>query len=259
MLVAAGCDAPPPEYGARSMLLRLIPEQATISTAGGSVFVLSEFDSGTINPHKTGVLTAFRVDDARVDALPGAPRCPVPTFVQSPENQSDSSDSGTVAGATAGASLALPFSAFLTEESRNVYESGLTLEVPPGSDDVLLVAAAYEHSAGAAACPRHVLKLVAMATVRITRTKADGEEPDGGQVSSSGADGTDSGAELSNDTSADGETRSTNMSNAADGGATILDSGALFSGEARNMTSQVLDAADLVTDGDGSVPKDGGG
>ena len=205
---ACSGEEPVPTYAVQNTTLRLVPEQQTITQAGGSVFVLLEFarnpDGGSTKP----VLSYVRVEGASIAPLPGPAACgddgaggaaeagsadATGPDGDAADTGADVSSSSSGSGeASASTTLTLPYSALLDDGVRHVREAGFVLHVPAGADDVLIVATAYEHDGDPGACVATPSQSVAVASTRIVRAKPDAGAAD----SASGVDAdVESGAE----------------------------------------------------------------
>lgn len=197
---ACSGEAPAPTYAVQDTILRLVPEQQTITEAGGSVFVLLEFarnpDGGSTKP----VLSYVRAEGASIAPLPGPASCgdvgaggaaeagsadaTAPDGDAADTGADGSSSSSGSGGASVSTTLTLPYSAFLDDGVRHVREAGFVLHVPAGTDDVLIVATAYEYDGDAGACVATSSQSVAVASTRIARAMPDAGAAD----SASGVD-----------------------------------------------------------------------
>lgn len=173
------CDTAPPTYAVQSTILRLIPDVPVISSNGGAVVVVLEL-SRAVDASAADFTTIVQAFGGSLSPLPGATLCATaeggPTF----------DASAGVATATA----AIPFADFRKSDNQtDTHLSAITVSVPPGADDVLLVGAAYASpTTSIVACSADPGDLLAFGTVRIVREEAGVPAPDA-STDSTAADG----------------------------------------------------------------------
>ncbi|MGH7435118.1 MAG: hypothetical protein ACRENE_05550, partial [Polyangiaceae bacterium] len=131
----AACDTPAPTDAVQSTTVRLIPDVPAISSQGGDVVVVVQLaTTDDVSSHFTTVVQAY---GGSLTPLPGGVLCPVP-----------SADAGLalgVQGPELSAAATIPAADFRkTDNQVDTFVSAITLGVPAGSTDVLLVAAAYK-------------------------------------------------------------------------------------------------------------------
>lgn len=187
-VAVAACDTAPPVYQTQESTIRLVPEQATIDSAGGTVFVLVELARAD---QSAPVITYLRAEGALIKAPPGPEYCKPPTAEAGPDapdvdagldGAADADaeampDVGPIVDPAAG-TLVLPYAALLDDSARKVKESGVLVVIPAGEGDALLVVSAYRHGADPHACSAANEQLVALSSLRIARAKPDASVED---------------------------------------------------------------------------------
>jgi hypothetical protein len=193
-------DTPVPSYGVQSTVLRLIPDTPAISAAGGEVLVVLELNRD-VDSTAGAFTTVVQSFGGSLTPLPGSTLCPAP-------------DAGAVPDAASPAAASIPSAAFRANDNQvDTFESAITVAVPPGNGDVLLVAATYASTdAGSGPCAIDPGQLLAFGTTRITRMEASSSNLDAAAAVDGGAtvdadeadaDGTSSGGEESDGPAAD--------------------------------------------------------
>jgi hypothetical protein len=123
----AACDTPVPTYAVQSATVRLIPDTPTIPSSGGDAFVVPEFaqaaDAGAVK-----FIAVVQTFGATLSPLAGETLCLAP----------DAGAIADVSRGTATAEAAIPNAEFrIADNQVNTQYSAVTVQVPPGSTDVL--------------------------------------------------------------------------------------------------------------------------
>lgn len=186
-LLSGACDSKPPDYLVQNDVLRLVPESSTVSSDGGPLYVLLELTRTDANAKSIVVAES---KGAILSPLPGQGICSGSELLVGTGTGNIATGAGGEAGspgsggssATAGSggaggsvdttgTIVLPQSELLADTVRtNVHETGFVLDVPAAETDVLVVATAFDHIGADDACDGRG-SAVAVASVRITRTK----------------------------------------------------------------------------------------
>ena len=253
LTILPGCpDAP--VYPVGDVVVRVIPEQATIGSAGGSVFVLVELDANT---EAAGLVAVLRAEGATARPLPGTDPCSSDEGTSGTTSAS-MTDTGSASTTGAGESgeasdpesnsdeLVLPASSFAMPTSggvpRGTVDSAVTVDIEAGKEDVLIVVAVYDVMGGEACMPRYE-NLLGFAQAKIVRD--DGEDSNGASGSSSSGSGGTTGADEPSSSTSSGDSSGSGgtSGSSSDGSSTTGRSTSGTSGASSGGTSSGSDGS----------------